>query len=145
MTLTLFSDYSLRVLMFAAVKSSESFSIEEVAGAYGLPRHHVGKIITFLVQKGYLNAQRGRGGGITLGKPPGEIRVGALIRETESGAPLVECFEQATNTCPLCGVCSLQGALRQAWEAFFQSLDKHTLADLTRKPAILRERLALTA
>src|SRR5579863_10204136 len=93
MKLTLFSDYSLRILMYAALRNDLRFSVREVAGAYGLSRHHTAKAVNFLTQRGYLRTQRGRGGGICLGREPGQIRVGQLVRETETGSPLVECFD----------------------------------------------------
>lgn len=146
MTLTLFSDYSLRVLMFAALREDKPFSVDEAARAHGLSRHHMAKVVNFLAQRGYLSAKRGRGGGIGLGRDARSIRLGALVRETESiGTPLIECFDAATNTCPLIRACRLKGALAEAVAAFYRALDGYTLADLVRKPQPLREALALSA
>ncbi len=144
MKLTLFSDYSLRILMFAGLNEKPTFSVDDVARAYGLSRHHAAKAINFLTQRGYLHSQRGRGGGIRLGKSPGEIRVGQLVRQTEHGSPLVECFDAATNTCPLIRACRLKHALNEAWTAFFDALDTYTLADLIHKPGPLQRALQLT-
>ena len=144
MKLTLFSDYSLRILMFAAICEEPSFSVNDVAQAYGLSRHHAAKAINFLTQQGYLHSQRGRGGGIRLGRKPAEIRIGQLVRQTEHGSPLVECFDAATNTCPLIRACRLKGALHEAWTAFFNALDSYTLADLVHKPVPMRRALQLT-
>lgn len=145
MKLTQFSDYSLRILMFAALRDNAQFSIDEVADVYGLSRHHTAKAVNFLTQRGYLRAQRGRGGGIVLGKKADEISVGKLVRQTENGPPLVECFDVATNGCPLIQVCLLKQALARAWTAFFKTLDEYTLADLVRKPGPLRQALELEA
>lgn len=145
MTLTLFSDYSLRILMYAALREGAQFSVDEVAQAYGLSRHHVAKAVNYLTQRGYLTARRGRGGGLCLGRSAREIYIGTVVRETESGAPLIECFDPVTNTCPLIKACVLKRALKEAWEAFFAVLDNYTLADLTKRPRALREVLALNA
>lgn len=145
MKLTLFSDYSLRILMFAALRDDKQFSVDEVAQVYGLSRHHAAKAVNFLTQRGYLRAQRGRGGGIQLGRDPQEICVGKLMREMENNSPLVECFDVATNTCPLIQACALKHALGQAWAAFFNTLDGYTLADLVRKPGSLRQALELNS
>lgn len=143
MKLTLFSDYSLRILMYAALREETQFSVDEVADAYRLSRHHAAKAVNFLTQRGYLQSQRGRGGGISLGRKPGEIQVGKLVRETEKNSPLVECFDAVTNGCPLIQACLLKHALANAWNAFFQTLDDYTLADLVHKPASLRQALEL--
>jgi Rrf2 family nitric oxide-sensitive transcriptional repressor len=141
MRLSLFTDCSLRILMFAAVREQTKFSVDEVAEAYGLSRHHTAKAVNFLTQTGYLDAKRGRNGGIRLRREPREIVVGRLVRQTETGAPLIECFDPASNSCPLIEVCLLKGALAEAWAAFFRTLDEYTLADLVRQPNALRRAL----
>jgi Rrf2 family transcriptional regulator, nitric oxide-sensitive transcriptional repressor len=145
MKLTQFSDYSLRILMFASLRGDAQFSVTEAAEAYGLSKHHAAKAVNFLAQRGYLRAQRGRGGGIRLGQKPDEICIGQLVRQTESGSALVECFDPLSNTCPLIHACVLKQALGQAWTAFFKTLDRYTLADLVHKPGPLRRALEITA
>lgn len=129
MKLSLFTDYSLRVLMFAALKS-ESFSLNEVAEAYDISRHHLVKVVNYLAKLGYLETRRGRGGGIALGMKAEEIRIGMVVRRTEDTPFIVECFDKRHNTCPINGSCQLKGALAQALNAFYETLDRHTLKDL---------------
>ncbi len=136
MTLSLFSDYSLRVLMFAALPGRASFSLDEVAERYAISRHHVVKVVNFLAHAGYLHTQRGRGGGITLAVPAETVRLGQVVRRTETGPPLVECLDAQSNTCPVSAVCRLKGILAEAQNAFFSSLDRHTLADLVTRPQL---------
>jgi|UniRef100_UPI0037836B11 Rrf2 family nitric oxide-sensitive transcriptional repressor len=129
MKLSLFTDYSLRVLMFAALKG-ESFSLSEVAESYDISRHHLVKVVNYLAKLGYLETRRGRGGGIALGMKPEDIRIGMVVRRTEDTPFIVECFDKQHNTCPINGSCRLKGALAQAVNAFYESLDRHTLRDL---------------
>ncbi|MCB1207727.1 MAG: Rrf2 family transcriptional regulator [Verrucomicrobiales bacterium] len=129
MKLSLFSDYSLRVLMFAALKGS-SFSIQDVAESFQISRNHLVKVVNFLAKLGYLDTRRGRGGGIELGMAPEEIRVGLLVRRTENSPVIVECFDPKTNTCPINGNCRLKGVLAQAVEAYYTALDRYTVRDL---------------
>lgn len=129
MRLSLFTDYSLRVLMFAALKG-ESFSLSEVAEAYDISRHHLVKVVNHLAKLDYLETRRGRGGGIALGMQPEDIRIGMVVRRTEDTPFIVECFDQQHNTCPINGSCRLKGALAQAVNAFYDTLDRHTLRDL---------------
>jgi Rrf2 family nitric oxide-sensitive transcriptional repressor len=143
MTLNLFSDYSLRILMYAALREAEQFSVDEAAKAYGLSRHHTAKVVNFLAKRGYLKCKRGRGGGVALGKPAGEVRIGEVLRQTEGGPPLVECFDAASNTCPLIHACVLKRALAEALAAFFNSMDKITLAQLVERPESMRRALSL--
>ncbi len=129
MKLSLFTDYSLRVLMFAALKG-ESFSLNEVAEAYDISRHHLVKVVNYLTKLGYLETRRGRGGGIALGMKAEDIRIGMVVRRTEDTPFIVECFDKKHNTCPINGSCQLKGALAQALNAFYETLDRHTLKDL---------------
>jgi Rrf2 family nitric oxide-sensitive transcriptional repressor len=142
MTLNLFTDYSLRVLMYAALPEFERFSLDDVSSAYGISRDHVAKVVQRLVHAGYLTSQRGRGGGISLAKSATEIRIGDVVRETGGHSPFVECFDPGTNTCRLMGSCQLQGMLAKAVNAFQSVLDSYTLADLVSKPRPLAKILA---
>lgn len=145
MRLSLFTDYSLRVLMFAALKETRaSFQLAEVAEAYGgISRHHLVKVVNYLAKLGYLETRRGRGGGISLAMQPEEIRIGMVVRRTEDSPAVVECFDAAHNTCPVNGACRLKGALAQAMNAFYETLDQHTLRDLVRGPEASRMRSIL--
>lgn len=129
MKLSLFSDYSLRVMMFAALKR-DLFRVDEVTAAYGISRNHLAKVIHSLGQLGYLETRRGRGGGLRLTRPAADIRIGQLVREMEDQPVIVECFDAVNNTCPLNGCCRLKGALAAAMNAFYASLDQLTLQDL---------------
>lgn len=129
MRLSLFSDYSLRVLIFGAAKAAP-FPLHEVADAYNISRHHLVKVVNNLTKQGYLATRRGRGGGIELARKPEDIQLGSLLRRTESSSPLVECFDMSTNTCPIHACCGLNGVLGQAIGAFYGTLDRYTLQDL---------------
>lgn len=129
MRLSLFSDYSLRVLLFGAIKGAP-FPLHEVADAYGVSRHHLVKVVNNLTKLGYLATKRGRGGGIDLAMKPSEIQIGRLLRRTETGSPLVECFEVKTNMCPISTCCGIKGAFSQAVGAFYSTLDLYTLEDV---------------
>ncbi len=134
MRLSLFTDYSLRVLMFGALKDGGAFSLSEVAGAYGISRHHLVKVVNHLAKLGYLETKRGRNGGIGLGMKPEDIRLGLLVRRTENAPVVAECFDAKTNTCPISGACLLKGVLGEAVQAFYGTLDRYTLADIVIGP-----------
>lgn len=140
MRLSLFTDYSLRVLMFAALKG-ESFSLSEIAEVYGISRNHLIKVVNYLAKLGYLETKRGRGGGIALGMAAGDIRLGLLVRRTENSPVIVECFDRERNTCPINGMCRLKGVLARAAAAYYEELDRHTVADLVSGPE--RKKLAI--
>ena len=132
MKLTLYSDYSLRVLMYLARKEDRT-QIDEIAKFYNISKNHLTKVVNNLATLGYIETTRGRGGGIKLKMAPEEINIGTLIRTTEEHFTLVECFDPETNTCPIAGVCGLQNVLGEALQASLNVLDKYTLQDILHK------------
>ena len=139
MRIATYSDYALRLLMYAAVKYPNFVTINEVATAYGISKNHLMKVTHDLATSGYLETVRGRSGGLRLARPAKEINVGKVMRMTESDSALVECFDAKTNRCVITPACTLKHTLHDALEAFFKSLETKTLADLVKKPKALEE------
>jgi Rrf2 family nitric oxide-sensitive transcriptional repressor len=133
MRLTVYSDYSLRLLMYAALRPGELVTVQQVADAYGISRNHLMKVAFELGRHGFLETVRGRGGGLRLARPPERIGLGDVVRKTEDDFTMVECFAADTDRCAVSGPCRLKGALGRALKAYLAVLDEYTLADLTRK------------
>lgn len=144
MRLNLHTDYALRLLMYLAQHGGQA-SVDEVAGVFAVSRHHLMKVAQQLTALGYLEARRGRGGGISLAQAPAEINVGAVVRALEPTGTFVECFDRQTNTCAIAGICGLQGALNLALGDFLARLDSYSLAQLAPNPARFRVALGLPA
>jgi Rrf2 family nitric oxide-sensitive transcriptional repressor len=129
MRLTQRTDYALRVLMHLAVKG-DAASVGDIAARFRLSPHHVMKVAQELAKAGWVDAQRGRGGGLTLAVEPRTVKIGDVVRRMEPDFRLVECFEPAVNHCVVTKACRLRGVLEQALELFLRRLDAVTLADL---------------
>ncbi|MFF3491841.1 RrF2 family transcriptional regulator [Streptomyces sp. NPDC002795] len=132
MRLTRFTDLALRVLMRLAVEEGELPTTREVAGAMEVPYTHTAKAVAKLQRMGLVEARRGRGGGLALTGAGRSASIGALVRELEGPGDVVDC--EGTTPCPLRSACRLRGALREAQEAFFASLDPLSLTDLVKAP-----------
>lgn len=132
MRLTQWTDYSLRVLMYCAACAEREapVTITEIADAHAISRSHLTKIVQQLAALGWLETTRGRGGGLRLAVDPASLRLGDVVRATETDFFMVECFQPSGNLCRLTGGCRLQGALQQATQAYMAVLDAMTLADL---------------
>ena len=98
-----------------------------------------------LGQRGFIDAMRGRNGGMHLARDPKAINVGDVFRAFESDLPFAECFSGQENHCPLTDCCWLRPALQRAVDAFYHSLDALTLADLVAGNADLDQLLTLRA
>jgi Rrf2 family transcriptional regulator, nitric oxide-sensitive transcriptional repressor len=143
MRLTYFSDYAFRVLMYLSVTPDRRCTIREISDAYKISRAHLMKVVNLLTREGFITAQRGPSGGLTLALPPEQIRLGDVIRKTEDDLGLVECF-RPENTCRLTPSCALAPALSRAMHAFLAELDKQTIADLVRRPQPIRRLLDIS-
>jgi Rrf2 family nitric oxide-sensitive transcriptional repressor len=146
MHLTRHTDYALRLLMLLALEPDVLHTIEEVARRYGISRNHLMKITQTLAQAGFVESVRGRGGGLRLARTVESINLGAVVRATEDGFELVECFDREHNTCVVASACGLRGPLEEALGAFLGVLDRYSLNDLVKNPGTFRRmRRLLTA
>lgn len=125
MKLKLFTDYSMRVLLYLGARPDRLCSIAEVARGYGISQNHLMKVVNELARNGYVESVRGRFGGVRLRLPPEDINVGTLVRHTEEEFELVDC-----DSCVIAPACGLTNLLKEALDAFFRVLDQRTLADL---------------
>jgi Rrf2 family nitric oxide-sensitive transcriptional repressor len=143
MQLSAYSDYALRVLIQTALCSPQRVTVDEVAEAFGISRHHLVKIVHDLGRNGYLQTQRGIGGGFTLGRAPEQIRIGEVVRLCEETDTVIACVDRPGQPCRLYPGCKLKGVLDEAAAAFFAVLDGYTLADLVKQPSRIRTALQI--
>lgn len=140
MNLTRFTDYSLRILMYAATRPpGELSNIQEIATVYRISHNHLMKSVHRLAKLGLLETIRGRGGGFRLAKQPEEIGIGWVVRHTEENWHMVECFDEENGFCLISPSCRLQRILRDALDAYLQVLDEYTLADLIVNQSMLKQ------
>ncbi len=142
MRLTLRTDYALRILMYVGADEGRLATIGEIAAAFAVSKAHLMKVVNELARRGYLETVRGKSGGVRLGRPPGEISVGAVVRDTEEELAVIGCLSDS-GFCRLDGCCVLKRALREATSAFLATLDRYALADLLAPKAALAQSLGL--
>lgn len=143
--LTVYTDYSLRTLMYLGVRGRENLvTIQEIADAYQISKNHLMKVTHDLGKHGYIETIRGRGGGIRLAVEPELINIGEVVRKTEDDFHLVECFNPEGNLCKISPECRLKFALQEALKAYLAVLDTYTLADVLVSKDILSELFGIT-
>ncbi|GAB3271320.1 Rrf2 family transcriptional regulator [Sinomonas notoginsengisoli] len=130
MRMTAFEDVSLRALMLlAANDTGETLPTRTIAEGIGTPYNHVSKAVLKLRELGFIEATRGRSGGVQLSDAGREATVGGVLRALDTRADLADC-ETPNGDCPLNLQCGLRGALRRAREAFYRELDGVLVAAL---------------
>jgi Rrf2 family nitric oxide-sensitive transcriptional repressor len=131
MRLTRFSDIGLRVLIYLARAGDDRApaTVGEIAQQFDVPANHLVKVVGQLARAGWIKAMRGRNGGLTLNADPMTLRIGVVLRELEGDDELVDC---ETGNCQLRGNCLLRSALAVGKNAFYDAMDRYTLADITK-------------
>ncbi len=143
MKITNFSDCTLRILIYLAVNNGKRASAREIATRYQISIHHVAKAAQWLVREGYVLAKRGKGGGLKLAKTPEDILIGQVIRAAEADIGIVECMRKKGKFCAIEGPCGLAVILDDARDAFYDALDRHSLADATTSRGAIAHMLSL--
>ena len=132
MQLTAHTDFALRLLIYLTTHRSRKVSTREVADAYGISLNHLTKVAKSLTKGGWLITAKGAGGGLMLAPHTLQTRLGEIVRYTEMNFEIAECFDPATNQCPITGVCGLKPVLYRAQRAFFAVLDSVTVEEIAQ-------------
>jgi len=146
MRLTVYTDYTLRVMIYLSLKydSGAVATIDEMARAYGISRNHLMKIVNELSQSGFIETTRGRSGGARLARAPNRISLGEVVRMAEKDFAVVQCQDVAFEAdCAVFQACNLKRGLRRAMDAFMQELDKMTFAEAVSAPTVAESLLGL--
>ena len=160
MRLTLHTDYALRVLVHVGLRDGDLVTISEIADCYGISKNHLTKVVHQLGRAGYLETVRGKYGGVRLLVQPEEVRLGDFVRRTEEDFALARCMREdgargcddgkadggeGEGACLLQGSCVARLAFGQGLAAFFEALDRYTLADMIAAECGRGERQAACA
>ena len=124
------TDYSMRLLMYLGNHPDRLCTIAEIAKAHGISEPHLMKITHRLAQAGWVETIRGKNGGMRLARAPGEMPLGAIVRDMENDLAVVACLGGRQTDCILVGQCALTGIMQGALDKFLAHLDGYTLADI---------------
>jgi Rrf2 family nitric oxide-sensitive transcriptional repressor len=137
MRLTIYTDYTLRVLMYLGLDREQLVTINDIAEMHGISKNHLMKVVHQLGLSGMVETVRGRNGGLRLNKDPADINIGDVVRGSESDFYMAECFDRERNACIYSPGCRLKGVLNSATAAYLAVLDGVTLSDLIKKESPL--------
>jgi len=130
--LTLYTDYSLRVLLFLAGKPEATATISEMADFYNISRNHLVKVVHNLGRLGYVVTSRGKNGGVKLARSAEDISISDVVKKVEPDMDLLECFNPKTDNCAISRICSLKSMIYEGRSAFMNVLDQYSLADAAK-------------
>lgn len=126
--------YALRVMIDLAEHRTEKYvPLKEVAARQEISEKYLENILKVLVQNGFLEGLRGKGGGYRLTRSIDQYSVGEILRLTEGSLAPVTCLEGAENTCPRAGQCHTLPMWEKLDSLINGYLDSVSLADLLKQ------------
>jgi Rrf2 family protein len=136
MLVSLQADYAMRVLVDVAHHQSKGKAVvtREIADRQRVPRVFLTKIVAQLASHGMLRTQRGKGGGVTLGRVPENINLLEVIETFEGSLQFNQCSHDL-SCCSLAQGCAIRGFWRTAEGHLKEFFRERTLADLLRLAA----------
>ena len=127
--------YALRVMIDLAEHQSEKYvPLKEVAARQEISEKYLENILKVLVQNGFLEGLRGKGGGYRLTRSPDQYTVGEILMLTEGSLAPVSCLQTDASPCQRAGECRTLSV----WQGYYDLTRKYfsgiTLADLMAVP-----------
>jgi Rrf2 family protein len=131
-------DYGIQILAVCAGEPrSQIHSTRELAERTGLPVPMVSKILKGLARGGILESYRGKGGGYSVLRAPGEMSVASVVIALEGPVRLVDCSSGSPGDnggCRQRGRCRTGAPMRALSVAFRRMLEEMTFEELIRLP-----------
>lgn len=131
------TDFLYRALIYVALHPDRLVTSREIAEAYSLSHNHIAKVCRELIRHDFLHAQRGRGGGVKLARPPEEILLGELLYLGEEKPKVIDCETGIGGACRIAPACRLKGIFARAQRAFLEVMNSYTLAEVVSQPKLL--------
>jgi len=117
------------VLITLASAPEDQTTVADLADAIAVPMRYTGKVVQRLAAEGWVDTNRGRGGGIKVSPEGRSATPVDVINAFGEGWPTIDCF---SPKCPLLAKgCRLRKMLDDAEAAFMASLGTVTMAQLS--------------
>jgi len=133
MKLSTRGQYATRALLDLALHQDEApILLKDISRRQQISQRYLEHLITPLIAAGIIVTTRGPKGGVSLAKPPEEIRLDEVIQLLEGAISPVECVNNP-DTCMRSGSCATREVwdeLRQTMTGFLKSI---TIRDLMER------------
>ena len=106
--------------------------LKDIAQRQQISLHYLEHLLTPLIAAGLARSTRGARGGVSLAKPPQEIKLSEVIQLLEGSIAPVECLN-SPETCPRSGFCAPRDIWSELNKAMNGVLESTTLQDLVER------------
>lgn len=123
--------YALRVMIDLAEHQAERYvPLKEVAARQDISEKYLENILKVLVQNGFLEGLRGKGGGYRLTLSPDQYTVAEILLLTEGSLAPVSCLTPGAPACERMANCRTYTMWKGLNDLIADYFGKITLADL---------------
>lgn len=123
--------YALRVMIDLAEHQAERYvPLKEVAARQDISEKYLENILKVLVQNGFLEGLRGKGGGYRLTRSPDQYTVAEILLLTEGSLAPVSCLTPGAPACERMANCRTYTMWKGLNDLIANYFCKITLADL---------------
>ena len=123
--------YALRVMIDLAEHQAERYvPLKEVAARQDISEKYLENILKVLVQNGFLEGLRGKGGGYRLTRSPDQYTVAEILLLTEGSLAPVSCLTPGAPACERMANCRTYTMWKGLNDLIADYCGKITLADL---------------
>ncbi|MCJ7510871.1 MAG: Rrf2 family transcriptional regulator [Dehalococcoidia bacterium] len=106
--------------------------LRDIARRQEMSKKYLEHLVSRLEVAGLLRSVRGAGGGISLTRPPSEIKLSQIFQTLEGPIVLVECVD-SPRWCPRSSRCATRDIWMQMGQLLIDFLESQTLEDLCRQ------------
>jgi Rrf2 family protein len=138
------TDYALRAL-FTLVDhfGGVPISIRELARRNDIPKRFLEQIMLELKAQGWVTSVAGARGGYVLGKKPGNITMGEVVRHFDGILAPIECVSVAGyKRCSQEAVCRFRRVFLDARNYVAGVMDRSTLADVAKSAPVSKREVS---
>lgn len=131
MRLSKTTNYAIRILLDCAGSDGQLVKVAEISERRDVTLQNTFKIVHLLSRAGFLQAVRGRHGGVRLARRASEIRIGDVVRAMETMRLEIE-SDESDPRAPERQLAAFDQLFDDALDAFISVLDGHTLQDMMK-------------
>jgi len=125
--------YGTRAMIDVGLHCTEGpVHLKDIAGRLQVSKKYLEHLTSRLEAVGLLRSRRGARGGISLARPPSEIRLSDIFQILEGPIPLVDCAD-SPEWCPRSGSCAARDLWMEMGQLMTAFLESKTLDDLCRQ------------
>jgi len=133
--LTAKGKYGLKALVhLSALPAGETTQAIDIAETNSIPKKFLDAILGELRNAGIVHSKKGPGGGYMLARPPGDIKLGYVIRTLDGPLAPIACASrtayQPCDDCTDVETCAVRLTMMKVRDAMSDILDRLTLADM---------------